>query len=62
MNSDKLKVFGGPNGHPKYKVFLTWDCQAVAEDETLPDFLGHYPIGSDCAKKFKKAGLPVYDK
>jgi hypothetical protein len=24
------------------------------------DFLGMYPVGSDCAKKLKAAGVPIY--
>jgi len=47
-------------GKGRLSVFLNCHNQAVAADETLPDFLGYYPIGSDCAKKAKKEGIPVY--
>jgi len=52
----------GISGTPKFTVFLTSDAEIVEADESLPDFLGHHPVGSDCARVLKKAGLPVYAK
>jgi hypothetical protein len=31
------------------------------EEHNDSDDLGYYPVGSDCAKKLKAAGIPVYE-
>jgi len=35
------------------------DCEARG---ACSDDLGEYPIGSDCTKKLKAAGVPVYTR
>lgn len=32
------------------------------EEHNDSDDLGYYPVGSDCAKKLKAAGIPVYEE
>lgn len=31
------------------------------EEHNDSDDLGYYPVGSDCAKKLKAAGIPIYE-
>jgi len=35
--------------------------KAVEARGGCPDDLGYYPVGSDCAKKLKAAGVMIYD-
>lgn len=61
----------GVKGRPRFTVFLTAVGEMVAKDTTkateaelsaeFSDYLGHYPVGPDCAKKLKAAGVTVYD-
>ena len=51
---------GIKHGTAQAFVFLAWDTEMIAKDSNAPDYLGFHPIGSDCAKKAKSAGVPVY--
>lgn len=46
----------------KLYVLLASTCEYVTREELDEDDLGEYPIGSDCAKKLKAAGIPVFSR
>lgn len=50
-------------GTAKTFVFLSDAGEHITPEaaESLCDYLGLYPIGSDCAQKAKAAGVPLYD-
>ena len=52
-------AYCGKLGKNKTFVFLNWDGTPCSPD-TQGDVLGLYPIGSDCAKKAKAAGIKIY--
>lgn len=48
-------------GAPEY-VLLSDTSRYVTKEELTDNDLGMFPVGSDCAKKLKKAGIPVYTR
>lgn len=48
-----------PNKKPAF-VLLSNETKYVTEAELTDHDLGTFPVGSDCAKKLKKAGVSIY--
>lgn len=46
----------------KLFVLLSTDNVYVTQAELSDDDLGEYPVGSDCAKTLKAAGIPVFSR
>jgi len=47
-------------GKSRQFVYLTDLSQYITKEECQDHDLGMYPVGSDCAKKLNKAGVPTY--
>lgn len=43
-------------------AFLSNMSEFIRQEEGGDDFLGMYPVGSDCAKILKDAGVTLYDQ
>ncbi len=48
-------------GHGKYFLFLNNSCEVITKEEGTDYDLGLYPIGSECLKKFREAGVKIYN-
>lgn len=49
-----------PDGHKGTLVLLADGGEIVTLGELTEFDLGVFPIGSDCARKYKAAGIPLY--